>query len=137
MVKPAPIALVVCDDVYREPTGKTALVGLFNRIVAQKFPAKHSRLCIYAAVTGVRPETEFKIRLVHSETDNVVAELRGPPPKDAGPASICDFMFVLQGLEFRDPGRHYIEFWANDNLLLQRPFEVEQARGRREKGGRP
>ena len=44
MTKPSPISLVVCDNVYRELGGKSALVGLFNRITSSRFPAKHSRL---------------------------------------------------------------------------------------------
>ena len=126
MTKPSPIALVVCDNVYREAGGKTALVGLFNRIVANRIPVTHPQLCVYAAVTDTRPGTRFRIVVEHGETGEVVAELQGPPPEKAGPTTICDFVFVLRGLKFPKPGTYFIQFWGNEHLLLQRPFEVEQ-----------
>ncbi|MBU0616089.1 MAG: hypothetical protein KKI02_00060, partial [Planctomycetes bacterium] len=128
MTKPSPIALVVCDNVYREASGKTALVGLFDRIIAPKFPITHPQLCIYAAVTDIQPGTRFRIRIVHGETDDVVAELQGPPPEQAGPTTVCDFTFMLRGLKFKDPGQYFIQFWGNEYLLLQRSFNVEQAK---------
>ena len=131
MAKPAPIALVVCDNVYTEPGGKTALVGLFNRIAARKLPVRHPRLCVYASVTDIRPNTKFKLDIVHSETDEVVQSLQGPPPGGTDPTTICDFNFVLENLLFEEPGLYYIRFWGNEHLLMQRPFEVRTA-GRRE-----
>ena len=127
MTKPSPIALVVCDNIYQERTGKSALVGLFNRMTAEKFPVKHARMCVYASVTDVRPNTTFKLVVVHSETDRQVVSLHGPPPERTDPTTICDFNFELNSLVFEEPGRYYIQLWGNEHLLLQRPFEVQAA----------
>ncbi|MCH8806642.1 MAG: hypothetical protein IH986_11200 [Planctomycetes bacterium] len=124
MIKPSPIALVVCDNVYREEGGKIALVGLFNRIMAPTFPAKHPRLCVYAAVTDIHPGTRFRLVIVNPETDHKVAELEGPVPENVSPTSICDLEFSLSGLTFPTPARYDIQFWGNEHLLMQRPFEV-------------
>jgi hypothetical protein len=125
MTKPSPIALVVCDALYQEPSGKTALVGLFNRLVAAKFPATHPQMCVYASVTDVRAGTKFRLVIEHAEHGTRVAELAGPPPEAvANPTTILDLRFILQGLTFPEPGRYYIQFWADDNLLLQRPFDA-------------
>ncbi len=126
MTSPAPIALVVCDNIYRESGGKTALVGLFNRMAFPSFPAVHHRLCVYASVTDIRPQTRFRLDIVHSETDEKVASLAGPPPEGTDPTTICDLNFELRNLVFKEPGRYYIQFWGNDHMLLQRPFEVTQ-----------
>lgn len=122
--KPSPIALVVCDSIYREPSGKAALVGLFNQLRARRFPVRHGRLCVFVSVTDIRPGTQFRLRIVHSETDQEVAGLQGPPPESIDPTSICDLSFIMDNLVFQEPGRHYIQFWGNDHLLLQRPFDV-------------
>ncbi len=87
-------------------------------------------MSIYAAVTDVHPGTQFRVRIEHAETNKVVAELEGPPPKEADRTTICDFMFMLQGLQFPERGRYYIQFWGDDHLLLQRPFEVEAPEAR-------
>jgi len=131
--KPTPIALVVCDNVYRESQGKTALVGLFNRIKAAQFPVVHPRLCVYVSVTDIKPGTVFKLEIVHSETDEVVASAEGPPPKGIDPTGICDFTFEIGNLRFREPALYYIRFWGNDHVLLQRPFMVQRIGG----GGKP
>ena len=132
MTKPAPIALVVCDNVYTEPGGKTALVGLFDQLRTERLPVKHPRMCVYASVTDIRPGTRLKLRIVHSETEKVVAELKGPPPKGTAPTTICDFRFILNNLTFEAAGRYYIQFWADDHFLLQRPFEVVVSQKKKE-----
>ena len=134
MTKPSPIALVVCDNVYTESSGKTALVGLFERIYATKFPAKHPRLCVYASVTDIRTNTKFKLDIVHSETDHVVVALGGPAPEGTTPVAICDMTFELGNLSFPEPGLYFIRFWGNEHLLLQRPFEVLMPSKEKEKG---
>lgn len=124
MTAPAPVALVVCDHFYKEASGKTALVGLFNQITATRFPAKHPRMCVYASVTDIRPNTHLKLDIVNSETDHVVMSLEGPPPPKATPLVVCDLNFDLQGLVFPEPGLYLVRLWGGDRLLLQRPIEV-------------
>jgi len=129
LTKPSPIALVVCDNIYQESGGKTALVGLFNNIKARKFPVTHARLCVYVSVTDIRQNTKFRLDIVHSETDQPIVNLQGPPPKGADPTSICDFRFQIENAIFPEPGRYYIRFFGNDHILLQRPFEVTKMEG--------
>jgi hypothetical protein len=126
MPKPSPIALVVCDALYQDPSGKTALVGLFNLLMAQSFPATHPQMCVYVAVTDVHPGTGFRVVIENPETGHKVAEATAPapPPGKVTPTTICEFRFILQMLTFPEPGRYDIQFWANDHILLQRPFEV-------------
>jgi hypothetical protein len=126
MTTPSPIALVVCDALYQDPSGKSALVGLFNRLVAARFPATHPQMCVFASVTEVRAGTRFRLVVEHAENGTRVAELSAGPPPETGvdPTAVLDLRFILQGLTFPEPGRYYIQFWANDHLLLQRPFDA-------------
>ncbi len=129
-LKPSPIALVVCDNVYHESRGKRALVGLFNQISAREVPVVHPRLCVYASVTDIRPGAKLRLDIVHSEVDEgegVIVSMEGPPPSGTEPTTICDLNFELNNVKFPEPGRYYIRFWGNEHLLLQRPFEVVQS----------
>ena len=110
----------------QDPSGKAALVGLFNRLVAAKFPATHPQMCVYASVTEVRAGTKFRLVIEHAEHGTRVAELSAEPPPEAtrNPTTILDLRFILPALTFPEPGRYFIQFWANDNLLLQRPFDA-------------
>ena len=122
--KPTPIALVVCDNIYRESTGKTALVGLFNTIAASEFPVRHSRICVYATVASARPTDTYKLDVIHAETDEVLFTAEGPPPEKVDPVKICDFTFTIDNLVFKEPATYFIRFWGNNHLLLQRPITV-------------
>ena len=129
-VKPTPIALVVCDNVYQEPGGKTALVGLFSRIAARKFPVTHPRMAVFASVTGLRKGSKAKLEIVHGEDDRVVVSLEGPFPEKADPVSAVDMNFVLNNVSFPEPGVYYIRFWGNEHLLMMRPFTLEKLKHR-------
>jgi hypothetical protein len=132
--KPSPIALVVCDAIYQDGSaGKAALVGLFNLILAAKFPAVHPQMCVYVAVTDVHRGTHFRLTVVDVESDEKVVEMQGPSPEKINPTNICEFRFILKSVVFPRPGRYDIQFWGNDHLLLQRPFEaklIESAGGK-------
>ena len=125
-VKPSPIALVVCDSIYQEPGGKTALVGLFNCIHTSAVPAKHPRMAIFASVTGVRQGSSAKLEIVHAENDSNVVTANGRFPENINnPTMVIDMNFVFSNLVFPEEGKYYIRFWCNDHLLLQRPFDVK------------
>lgn len=124
--KPSIIALIVCDNIYVEPGGKLALVGLFNNISAREFPASHSRLAVFVSVTDLRPNSKGRLEIVHSETDQNVVHAEGAFGKEVSPLTVFDMNFLLKDLVFPDPGAYFIRFWVNEHLLVQRPFNVVQ-----------
>jgi hypothetical protein len=122
--KPVGIALVLCDAVYTEPTGKRALVGMFDRIHATRFPALHPRMSVYISATDFRPNTQCVFEIVHGETDEKIVEARGPIPQAVGPTAICDFLFELQNVVFPESGTYFARFLGNGQVILQRPVDV-------------
>jgi hypothetical protein len=124
-VKPNLIAIVVCDNIYMEPTGKVALVGLFTQIVTTQCPFIHPRMAIYVSISGLRPGSQGKLDIVHGETENVpLAAAQGRFPEKAGPLDVLDMQFILMNVAFQVPGKHFIRFWGNDYLIGKRPFYV-------------
>ena len=123
-MKPTPIALVVCDNVYHEPGGKAALVGLFSAIAASEFPVTHPRMAVFASVTGLRKGSKGKLEIIHAEDDHVVVTTEGPFPEEADPLTTVDMNFILNNVTFPKPGTYYIRFWGNEHLLMMRPFTL-------------
>ena len=121
---PTPIALVLCDNVYRATNGKQALVGLFNKIIAQKFPASHPRMCVFVSVTSIRPNTNCSLDIINAETDAQVIAVSGPAPAGVPPTTVWDVVFELPPLTFHTAGKYYVRFLGNNQVLMQRPFEV-------------
>ena len=137
IVKPTPISLVVCDNIYREPGGKSALVGLFNKITTHSLPVVHPRMAVFVSVTGLRADSTAKLDIVHGETDQPIVTAQGPFPNGHTPLSVVDMNFILNSVPFSDKGTYFIRFWANEHLLLQRPFEVQliKKRGQKKEAG--
>lgn len=124
--KPAHIAIVVCDNIYTEPGGKTALVGLFNRIGSTTFPFQHPRLAVFVSLTDMAAGTKGKLDVVHGETDEPIIAAEGLFSDEVGRTDVVDMSFVLNNVQFNEPGTYFIRFFANGHLLGLRPFEVHQ-----------
>ncbi len=129
-VKPTPIALVVCENIYQEIGGKIALVGLFSNVNVREFPIKIGRMGVFASVTGVRPGSKGKLEIVDGETETPVASAGGPFPggENISPLTVVDMHFVFSNLEFKEAGIYYIRFWCNEHLIMMRPFTVRAAK---------
>lgn len=123
-VAPGAIALVVCDNVYESPEGKRALVGLFTRITARNFPARHGKLCVYVSITNVKRSTTCKVEIVNGETDQIIMSAEGPMPEINNPLAVWDLVFEFRNLEFPEPGKYYVRFSGNNQPLMERPFHV-------------
>lgn len=126
MLKPVQIALVLCDNVYHDRSGKRALIGLFSRIMAANFPATHPQMCVFVSLTEIRPNTRCKLDIVDAETDEPVIAMEGPLPVETSPLDVCEIDFQLRNVVFRHPGTYYIRFWGNDQILAQRPFSIQE-----------
>jgi hypothetical protein len=59
---PSPVvqSLIICDEVIVDrETGKYSLIGVFDRLVAGKFPAKHPKLAIFSELVTVMVSMSF------------------------------------------------------------------------------
>ncbi len=104
--KPAPtgLAIVICDQIIEDKlTGKKSLIGIFNQIGAQNFPCRHPQLCVFLSLTEGRGQCAARLRIVHDETDHVVAEVNGQI-QFPDIHTVVELNFGLVGLTFPDRG---------------------------------
>ena len=73
-IKPRLSYLLLCDDVRQELGGKFSLMGLFENIFANSFPAVHPRFAIVSEWTGGKGEFNVKIRLLSPNKQEVLSE---------------------------------------------------------------
>jgi hypothetical protein len=124
--KPAPIglAIVICDQIIEDKlTGKKSLIGIFNQIGAQSFPCRHPQVCVFVSLTEGRGQCAARLRIVHDESNRVVAEVNGQI-QFPDVHTVVELNFNLVGLTFPDPGVYSIEFYCDDSLVLERRFHV-------------
>ncbi len=65
---------ILCDDVRQELGGKYSLMGLFESIYANSFPAVHPRFAIVNEWGGGKGEFRLKIRLLATNRRDVLSE---------------------------------------------------------------
>jgi hypothetical protein len=122
--KPLPLAIIICDSVYRDGvTGKATLLGLFSRIHAKTFPVIHPQLFVFVSLTDGRGQMEAELRLVERETNEQVMSLRGPIAFPT-PLDVVEMVFDVRNLKFDAPGNFVFEFRCGGEILGQRRFEV-------------
>ncbi|OGW29533.1 MAG: hypothetical protein A2X56_12915 [Nitrospirae bacterium GWC2_57_13] len=65
---------LLCDDVRQEMGGKFSLMGLFETIYANSFPAVHPRFAIVNEWSGGKGEFLVTIRLLSPDREQVLSE---------------------------------------------------------------
>lgn len=65
---------LLCDDVRQELGGKFSLMGLFETIYANSFPAVHPRFAIVNEWTGGKGDFTVRIRLLSPDRQEVLSE---------------------------------------------------------------
>lgn len=124
-IQPDLVYTVLCDDARREDNGKWILIGLFERINAQTFPAQHGTFFIVNKwASGVGHFTE-RTQIV-APNDEVLA--RGPT-SEFDLASM-DASYTVTGcyrnVVFPEAGRYAIEVLLDDDLKIRYPLIIAE-----------
>jgi hypothetical protein len=124
---PYPLALVVCDNIHRDPgTGKVCLLGCFSVIHAKEFPATHPLIALYVSITNGRGTVPVRVRLVDAN------EERAPIWEEEGeielvdPRVVAEICYHLAGLTFDEPGEYRFQLFASNEFLMERRILIAQ-----------
>ena len=123
---PLTLALIVADAMLRDlGTGKIAIHGIYSAIGAREFPWMHPRLMVYGALTDGRPgKMSLLLRVIDAaEERDAVAEARGEV-EFPDPFAVVEFVLVLGGLVFPEPGEYRLQLFADGTPLIERRLQV-------------
>lgn len=122
---------LLADFANKSADGKLNILGIFNRIWAQRFPASHPemklvlRFSVHPAEAG---ETKkFKIQL-RTDDGHVKMELEGemklgrPPQVTPGEMGTVDHILGINGLPVEAPGRYEFVILVNGEVKGSAPF---------------
>lgn len=130
MEEPLPVglALILCETFDRTPSGRLNLGGLLHNIKGEAYPLVLPRLCVYAALTDIRPRCRCKLDIVDGDTDEPL--LRGvefdvPRVQEAMGTSVFELAIDFTPFPFPNPGTFLVRLFTNEQLLLQRCLLVE------------
>jgi hypothetical protein len=126
VVTPFPLAMVICDCIYRDPfTNKYTLIGTFSTVTALRFPVVHPHLFIYAALTGGRGSIPIRLILTGPDEQEIV-EVGGEYNAGDDPRMIEEVGLGLPNVPFPLPGEYRLSLFANNEFMIERRLLVIQ-----------
>ncbi|MFQ5843793.1 MAG: hypothetical protein ACE5JG_02270 [Planctomycetota bacterium] len=125
--QPSVKAMLICDLIIHEQgTNKKSLIGIFQDIHLQKFPARFPRIGVYVNLTDAHGSYVLDLRLVNAADGNEVGRGTTPPVEIDSPLRTCEFALQIQNLLFPEAGTYEFQLYANDDLLATKSFGVKQ-----------
>jgi len=104
----------ICDQVIRHLDGKFSLIGVFSKIITDKFPCTHDRCNLFLKITDAAGSYNLRITVEHNnkEAELVSGKLEAGEPKDIfifsvelinqlfGSEGVYDYITYLDGVQF-------------------------------------
>jgi hypothetical protein len=113
------------------PRGKLNILGVFDRISASDFPAKHGRISLvlrFAAGIQEAGGHEVEIRLLDPDGQEVVqlsGSMRlGPGPRHDGGRIKVPHVLHLDGLVFKVPGHYTFDVRVDGEVMTSLPLSL-------------
>jgi hypothetical protein len=126
-VPPYPLAMVVCDAIWKDPgTGKAFLLGLFSVIHAESFPAVHPIMAIHVAITDGRGKLPIRLKLVDANDEEREPLFDGSQEVEfRDPRQITEIAYHLLNVRFETPGEYRFQLFAGTEFLMERRVLVQ------------
>jgi hypothetical protein len=124
-VKPRLNYTLLCDDVRQEMGGKFSLMGLFESIYANVFPAIHPRFAIVNEWIGGKGEFTVKIKLLSPNKEEVLSESEARISLFSETQRHRDIS-VRFNTTFPTPGTYWLETLVDDERvsLIALPLQL-------------
>ncbi len=123
-IKPKLNYTLLCDDVRQEMGGKFSLMGLFESIYSNTFPALHPRFAIVNDWTGGKGEFVSRIRLLAPDQKQVLSESESTLNLFNEGQHHRDISIRFNST-FNAPGTYWIETLLDGERAGIMPFNVQ------------
>jgi hypothetical protein len=127
---------LLADAATVDASGKLNVLGVFDRIQAREFPARHGRISLvlrFSAGVGEVGAHEVEIRL-RGPGDQEVLRLDGRMELGASPRQAAEgikmpHVLNLDGITFPEPGRFSFDIAVDGEEIHSVPLVLEEAAG--------
>ncbi len=123
-IKPKLSYSILCDDVRQELGGKFSLMGLFENIYANSFPAVHPRFAIVNEWTGGRGDFRLRVRLLGTNKKDVLSESESVLSLYNETQRHRDIS-VRFNTTFPVPGTYWIQILLDDEQVALVPLQLQ------------
>ena len=121
-IKPNLQFSILCDDVRREDNGKLILLGLFEVIGSEKYPAVHPKLFVVNRWCKGEGSFSQKVRVVNSSDNRAVLETEDQRFSLKGIDSNHTAISEFNNIKFPAAGKYWVEVLLNGELVLNYPM---------------
>lgn len=104
--------LTTCDNSFTDQAGKLSIIGMFDTIFADKYPASHPQLTIVSIWEGGEGKLKQMIKIKGPQNNSIYkSDWIDFEIKEKARAQV---LFNLAGLVFAQEGEYKIEVYLND-----------------------
>lgn len=115
--KPTVKAILLCDYVLRDVTGKYSIIGIFRQIHCAELPVFHSRFGVYLMLGGLNGTYDFEMEFAEPTEEQVIGKALLKGVKWDKPLTDFETGINLPGLGFEREGTHELRVKCNGELL--------------------
>lgn len=125
MSEPVLLAILFADRIITEDNGKKGLIGIFQRMSADRFPATFPPWAVYVAITNSTGNRPFKLTLQSVEDGKVIFPIEGN--FNAGShEDVVELAVSVSGAVFPIPGKYVLTFDVEGERLGSRILYIQQ-----------
>lgn len=117
----------LCDTAFLSQSGNLNVIGIFENIVAGKFPAVHPSFTVVTSLKGDRGEHRLYVRVINSETGSEISQAIDLGFAITDETKNLGFINTIVGSRFEGPGSYEVHLFVDDELLATLPFKVMEA----------
>jgi hypothetical protein len=130
-VRPTCLALVLCDAVERDASGRATLSGVFQDVTVERFPAIWGPFCVWLQVTNGHGMLSMRLRLEHVPSDRIeiepVAEARFSFRFD-DPRRILEYDSRFHNIVLYLDGEYRMTLLEDGIAIMRRSLVVSRSR---------
>ncbi|TVP55866.1 MAG: hypothetical protein EA351_09650 [Gemmatimonadales bacterium] len=127
---------LIADAATVDGGGKLSVLGIFDRIRAREFPARHGRIALVMRLAAGPEDAgghEADIRLVDPKGEQVLRldgtlRVGEAPPGASGAITRVPHVLNLDGITFKVPGVYEFEIRIDGDLVSTLPLTLEELR---------
>jgi hypothetical protein len=123
---PSVLALLTADGLHRDSQGKSYILGVFNRINALHFPARHPPVSVYVALTDGYGSVELELCLVRIADENRPLFSSEFQVEFDNPLDVIETNHVVPAVRFPAPGDYRWQVGCQGEILCERRLIVSQ-----------
>jgi hypothetical protein len=116
----------LCDNAFFDQANKLCMIGIFDRVFAEKVPTGISKVALAGEIVGapMSEEIELKVSLVDDKgKDALKPNLIKVRPSPSGSAS---FIINIGVLEFKKFGEYTFKLLKDKKVLMEFPLYISK-----------